>query len=175
MESIARRLRTAAGDANAYIGGLTAYRGNPPGWDDWIIGFAAAAETAAAGARVAGLDSDLRDELIQFRRVRGIRPATPRRDAVVLRILEALAVGPVLTADTVVKRFDVSPAAAHRALTELAEAGILGRTKDQRGRLICWTADRHLALVSLTERSRQDIPDSANLRLSQPTGWGRRS
>jgi hypothetical protein len=35
----------------------------------------------------------------------------------------------------------------------LADAGILGRTKDQRGRLICWTADRHLALVALTERS----------------------
>jgi CTP-dependent riboflavin kinase len=50
-------------------------------------------------------------------------------------------------------RLSVSPAAAHRALTELAEADILGRTKDQRGRLICWTADRHLALVALTERS----------------------
>lgn len=38
-------------------------------------------------------------------------------------------------------------------MTELAEAGILTRTKDPRGRLICWTADDYLALVSLTERS----------------------
>ena len=70
-----------------------------------------------------------------------------------LRILDTLASDPVLTAESVSTRLAVSPAAAHRALTELAEAGILGRTKDQRGRLVCWTADRHLALVALTERS----------------------
>ncbi|MFT4232024.1 MAG: winged helix-turn-helix domain-containing protein, partial [Leucobacter sp.] len=83
----------------------------------------------------------------------GLNPAVPRRDAVVLRILDTLASDPVLTAESVSTRLAVSPAAAHRALTELAEAGILGRTKDQRGRLVCWTADRHLALVALTERS----------------------
>ena len=76
-----------AGDTDAYIGGLTAYRADPPALDEWVIGFALAAEKAAGNA------------------------------------------------------------------VQLAEAGILGRTKDQRGRLICWTADRHLALVALTERS----------------------
>lgn len=145
-----------AGDANAYIGGLTGFRAGPPRVDDWIIGFAAAAEKAAAGAialaqQVADLDAGLRDELIHFRQAKGLRPDAPRRDAVVLRILDILAVSPVLTAESVVERFDVSPAAAHRALTELAEAGILGRTKNQKGRLICWTADRHLALVALDE------------------------
>lgn len=145
-----------AGDANAYIGGLTGFRADPPRVDDWIIGFAAAAEKAAAGAialaqQVADLDAGLRDELIHFRQAKGLHPGAPRRDAVVLRILDILAVSPVLTAESVVERFDVSPAAAHRALTELAEAGILGRTKNQKGRLICWTADRHLALVALDE------------------------
>nr|WP_272905437.1 winged helix-turn-helix domain-containing protein [Sediminivirga luteola] len=80
-----------------------------------------------------------------------MNPAVPRRDAVVWRILETLASDPVLTAKSVSERVAVSPAAAHRALTELAEAGVLGRTKDQRGRLVCWTADRHLALVAFTE------------------------
>jgi hypothetical protein len=90
---------------------------------------------------------------VRFRRDGGLSPAVPRRDAVVLRILDTLASDPVLTAESVTTRMGASPAAAHRALTELAEAGILGRTKDEKGRLICWTADRHLALVALTERS----------------------
>lgn len=37
--------------------------------------------------------------------------------------------------------------------TAALEAGILGRTKDQRGRLICWTADDYRAQVALRERS----------------------
>lgn len=59
----------------------------------------------------------------------------------------------MLTIETATKRFRVSTTAAQRALVELAGAGILARNKDQKGRLICWTADRHLALVALTERS----------------------
>ena len=86
----------------------------------------------------------MRDELVAFRRNRGLSPAVPRRDAVVLRILDTLASDPVLTAESASTRLGVSPAAAHRALTELADAGILGRAKEK-GRLVCWTADRHLA------------------------------
>jgi Fic family protein len=147
-----------AGDTDAYIGGLTAYRADPPALDEWVIGFALAAEKAAGNAvqladDIAVLDSEVHDRLVAFRRGAGRNPAVPRRDAVVLRILDTLASDPVLTAESVALRLSVSPAAAHRALTELAEADILGRTKDQRGRLICWTADRHLALVALTERS----------------------
>lgn len=147
-----------AGDTDAYIGGLTAYRADPPALDEWVIGFALSAEKAAGGAvrlaeDSAALDRDVFDRLVAFRRDIGRNPAVPRRDAVVLRILGTLASEPVLTAESVASRLSVSPAAAHRALTELAEAGILGRTKDQRGRLICWTADGHLALVALTERS----------------------
>jgi len=62
----------------------------------------------------------------------------------------------------------VSTTAAHKAVVELADAGILGRTKDPRGRLICWTADRHLALVALTERSnRVGAGDTAGRRPKQ--------
>ncbi len=147
-----------AGNTDAYIAGLTAYRADPPRLDDWVIGFAHAAELAAGNAvqlsdDITTLDETIRGELIAFRREQGRLPAVPRRDAVVLRVLDTLASNPVLTTDSVVHRFGGSPAAAHRALTELGEAGILGRTKDQKGRLICWTADRHLALVALTERS----------------------
>ncbi|GEB94206.1 Fic family protein [Microbacterium lacticum] len=147
-----------AGDTDAYIAGLTDYRSDPPALDEWVIGFAQAAEKAAGNAvrlaeDIAALDRDVYDRLVAFRRDRGLNPAVPRRDAVVLRILDTLASDPVLTAEFVSTRLSVSPAAAHRALTELSEAGILGRTKDQRGRLVCWTADRHLALVALTERS----------------------
>lgn len=86
----------------------------------------------------------MRDELVAFGRNRRASPAVPRRDTVVLRILDTLASDPVLTAESVSTRLEVSPAAAHRALTELAAAGILGRGKE-RGRLVCWPADRHLA------------------------------
>jgi Fic family protein len=147
-----------AGNIDAYTAGLTAYRDDPPRLDDWVIGFAHAAELAAGNAvrlsdDITTLDETIRGELIAFRREQGRLPAVPRRDAVVLRVLDTLASNPVLTTDSVVHRFGGSPAAAHRALTELGEARILGRTKDEKGRLICWTADRHLALVALTERS----------------------
>jgi Fic family protein len=146
-----------AGDTDSYIAGLTGYRADPPKLDEWVVGFARAAERAAGNAvrlseDIAALDVQVREDLVRFRRDRGLSPAVPRRDAVVLRILDTLASDPVLTAESVSTRLDVSPAAAHRALTELAEAGILGRAKEK-GRLICWTADRHLALVALTERS----------------------
>ncbi len=147
-----------AGNTDAYIAGITAYRADPPRLDDWIIAFAQATELAAGNAvrladDVASLDAKALDDLVAFRRERSLTPAAPRRDAVILRILASLATEPVLTIDGVAQRHTVSTTAAHRALVELADAGILARTKDQRGRLICWTADRHLALVALTERS----------------------
>lgn len=146
-----------AGDTDSYIAGLNRYRDDPPLLDEWVIGFAQAAERAAGNAvrlsdDIAALDEQVRAELVAHRRDHGLNPAAPRRDAVVLRILDTLASDPVLTAESVSSRLEVSPAAAHRALTELAEAGVLGRAKEK-GRLVCWTADRHLALVTLTERS----------------------
>lgn len=147
-----------SGDTDSYIAGLTAFRADPPRLGDWVIGFAHAAEIAAAGAvrlseDIAALDAQAREDLIAYRRDQGLNPAAPRRDSTILRILDTLGSDPVLTAESVSARLGVSPAAAHRALTELADAGILGRTKDPRGRQLCWTADRHLALVAFTERS----------------------
>ncbi len=148
-----------ADDTDSYIAGLTAYRADPPALDDWVTGFARAVEEAAGSAvkfadDITDLDREIYDRLVAYRRGRGVNPAAPRRDAVLLRILDTLASDPVLTAESVSVRLSASPQAAHRALAELANAGILGRTKDQRGRLICWTADRHLALVALTERGK---------------------
>ncbi|WP_438856371.1 Fic family protein [Agromyces sp. M3QZ16-3] len=159
-----------AGDKDRYIAGLTAYRRIPSRLDEWIIGFAEAAELAAGNAvrfaaDLAALDDEVREDLVRFRASQGITPATPRSDAVVLKILDGLANDPVLTIEKVAAQHAVSTAAAHRALTQLADAGILGRTKDQKGKLICWTADRHLALVSLNERSnRVGAGDTGHVR-----------
>jgi Fic family protein len=147
-----------AGDKNTYLDGLTAYRAEPSRLDDWVTGFARAAELAAANAvrlsdDIAALDVRVRDDLIQFRHQHALSPAVPRSDAVILRILATLPTEPVLTIDTVASRHAVSAGAAQRALVQLGEAGVLSRNKDQKGRLVCWTADRHLALVGLTERS----------------------
>lgn len=147
-----------AGSTDDYIRGLTAFRATPPRLDEWIIGFSIAAETAAqlAVTLAESVDRVRRENYRAFpryREERGLNPVRPRAGAVSVRILESLPSVPVTTAESVVERFAVSPAAAHRALTELAEAEILGRTKDQRGRLVCWSADSYLALVALTERS----------------------
>lgn len=147
-----------AGNKDAYIEGLTAYRAEPSRLDDWIIGFAEAAVLAAGNAvqladEISALDRTTHEDLIRYRSQQGIKPAIPRSDAVVLRILENLATEPVLTIDTAAARHGVSVAAANRALLQLGEAGILNRNKDQKGRLTCWTADKHLGLVALTERS----------------------
>lgn len=159
-----------AGDTNAYIAGLTAYRAAPSRLDEWIIGFAHASEIAAGNAvqlatNIGALGDSLLDELVRHRAARDVSPARPRRDAVVLRVLESLATDPVLTVESVAAKHHVSSAAAHRALVELADAGILGRNKDHKGRVICWTADRYLDLVALTERgNRVGAADTAHKR-----------
>ncbi|NQX12701.1 Fic family protein [Microbacteriaceae bacterium VKM Ac-2855] len=147
-----------AGNTDGYIRGLSAFRTEPPQLDEWVVGFARATELAAANAvrladDVVRLDEVLVQQLIAFRRDAGLSPASPRRDALVLRVLDSLAAEPVVSVETVARRLDTSVTAASRALTQLADAGILGRTKDQKGRLIAWTADRHLGLVALPERS----------------------
>ena len=109
-----------AGDTDSYLAGLTGYRAHPQRLDEWVTGFARAAERAAGAAvrlseDIATLDDQVREELVRFRRNRGLSPAVPRRDAVVLRILDTLASEPVLTAESVSIRLSASPAAAHRA------------------------------------------------------------
>lgn len=145
-----------AGDTGAYIAGLTAYRAGR--LDESIVSFAHASELAAENAvrlaeDVADLDERTFRRLLDHRRERGTTPVVPRSDAVVRKVLDRLAAEPVVTLRSVAERYGVSTTAAHRALSELQDAGILARTKDQRGRVVCWSADRHLGLVALTERS----------------------
>jgi Fic family protein len=143
-------------DTDAYVAGLTAFREGRV--DEWVTSFAEAAELAAGvavrlSADIARLDEEDVARLLAHRQRAGLAPARPRADAVVLRILRRLATDPVLTADSAARAHGVSTVAAHRALTQLADAGVLSRNRDQKGRLVCWSADRHLALVALTERS----------------------
>lgn len=150
-----------ASHTDSYVEGLTAFRADPPRLDQWVISFAEATELAAlTGIELAqsirSLDTQTRNELVQWRENQGLKPAKPRHDAVILKILDILASSPVLTAESVCARLTVSPAAAHRALVQLAEAGILSRTKDQRGRLICWTADSYLQLVAFADQKNRE-------------------
>ncbi len=147
-----------AGDTDAYIGGLSAFRDQPQRLDDWIIGFCQAAQIAAdnairLAADVEALDEAVHQDLVRHRADLGLTPAQPRRGAVVLRILHNLAAEPVLTVESAAARHGVTPPAAHAALVELAAAGILTRNSIPHTRTLCWTADRHLGLVALTERS----------------------
>ena len=118
-----------------------------------MIRFAEATGSAAMNAvrltdDVTRLDDAVRRELVAHRQAQG---RSPRGRAVTLWCgvsSTSCPPIPVLTVDAVTARLGGSPAATHRALTELEDAGILGRTKDHRGRLICWTADRYLALAA---------------------------
>ncbi|WP_070955038.1 Fic family protein [Candidatus Rhodoluna planktonica] len=147
-----------ATNTNSYISGLSGFRASPPQLDNWIIGFSEACELAANVAvnlanQVGKLDAQVLEQLIAFRAANGVNPSLPRADAVTLKILRQLAGHPVLTVDDVANRFAISKTAAQRALTELADAKILAKTKDQKGRLVCYSADQYLALAALAERN----------------------
>lgn len=139
-------------DTGAYIDGLTAFRSGPEALDGWIISFAESLERAAAISIALSHDVDVLDrtvlaEVIAYRRSLGKAPARPRAGSVVLAILDDLSHAPVQTIVSVVEAHRVSPAAAYRALTELVDAGILSRTKNHKGKIVCFTADRHLATL----------------------------
>lgn len=147
-----------ASDTDAYIGGLTSFRRDPADLDGWVISFAAAVERAANNAvllseDIIALDRTVIDDLVLHRQDQGKSPARPRANSTILKILAGLAREPVLTIDSVATEQGVSRAAAYRALVELTEAGILRRTTNHKGKIVCFTADRHLAYVELTESS----------------------
>lgn len=147
-----------AARTDVYLAGLTSYRYPEPHTDEWFIGFAQAAEQAAqTGVRLAqdaaALDEQLLQRLVEHRRRQGTSPALPRRDAVATKILADLSTHPVLTTESAATRYSVSAVAAHRALIELSDAGILGRSKNHKGKIVCYTADAHLGLTALAERA----------------------
>lgn len=150
-----------ASNTNAYIGGLTAYRKDPSDLDQWVISFAEAVEAAAASAvllaeDIEALDQTVRTDLVEHRREIGKSPVQPRAGSVILKILESLARELVITIDSVAVEHGVTRAAAHRALVELAEAGILRKTKNHKGKIVCYSAEQHLAYVELTEANHRD-------------------
>ncbi|WP_152345896.1 Fic family protein [Brevibacterium sp. CFH 10365] len=145
-----------AANTKAYIGGLTAFRRDPSDINGWTISFAEAVEQAASSAVLLGeeinaLDQTIRSDLVEYRRSIGKSPTQPRSGSVILKILERLAQEPVVTIDSVSAEHGVTRAAAHRALVELADAGILRKTKNHKGKIVCYSADRHLDYVELVE------------------------
>lgn len=136
----------------AYIAGLTDFRREPQNLDAWILAFAEAIERAARISvelvhSIEDLDATLLDELFAARKREGKRPIQPRANSVLLKILRNLAQSPVVTGASVAREFGVSLAAAHKALGDLTDAGILNRSKDHKGKTICWASDRHFGLI----------------------------
>ncbi|WP_280461144.1 hypothetical protein [Nocardia carnea] len=76
-----------------YLAGLTSYRDPEPQIDEWVIGFAQAAEQAAqTGVKLArdaaALDEQLLQRLVEHRRRQGTSPALPRRGAETFTVIE---------------------------------------------------------------------------------------
>lgn len=97
------------------------------------------------------MEQTIRTDLVDHRRSIGKSPVQPRCGSVILKILDLLAREPVITIDSVASEHCVTHAAAHRALVELAEAGILRKTKNHKGKIVCYSADQHLTYVELAE------------------------
>ena len=141
-----------AAQPSAYIAGLTSFRAAPQELEAWVEYFAEAAERSAAAAErlaigVVALDEANFFTLVEHRRIAGKSPAQPRADAIVLKLLSELAVHPVLTVKSAALAHAVSEPAAYKALLELESAGIMQRSKDHKGKLLCFTSDEHLRLI----------------------------
>ncbi|MEV8339761.1 Fic family protein [Leucobacter sp. NPDC077196] len=160
-----------------YIAGLTAFREEPPNVDLWVQEFCQSAVRASGNVVLLKERADELDELLRerhhgWRSGQGI-PAAPRADATVERVRRDLASQPVLTVAATAERYGVSRPAAERALTELADAGVLNVSKNHRGVRAAFVSDEHLHLVTLAERSNKaggwDTADEATAsRLALP-------
>jgi Fic family protein len=143
---------------NSYIQGLTAFRRDAIGIEEWVVAFCEAAIVAAESAvefadDLADLERIQRDKLLANRSSQGKSPVEPRKNSLVLKLLGDLISNPVVTTESVANKFEVSRQAAHLALTELSEASILHISKDQKGRQQCYTADDILKLIQLSENT----------------------
>ena len=141
---------------NSYVQGLTAFRRDNAGVEEWVVAFCEATILAAESAvefseDLETLESKHKDKLLAHRLILGKSPVEPRKNALVLKLLADLVANPVATTESISSRFEVSRQAAHLALSELAEASILKISKDQKGRLQCYTADDVLNLIQLSE------------------------
>ncbi len=131
--------------SDAYVNGLTAYRYTGPAdsaeaWEGtaaWLSTFVEAAATAVDQVERFSADLvELRDDwsarLSALRTTRGIRDV-PRAGSAVARLLDLLPEAPLVTAATLCRLLGVSAPAAHKALDELTDAGILTRRALDRG------------------------------------------
>jgi Fic family protein len=113
-------------DTDAYFAALTAYRRGDPARIVTLI--AEASFSAIANGRT--LVADLRDA-----RERWNAAITARQDAVAWRLADLLLRQPVVDAELVQNELGATSANAHRALRQLADAGILaefsGRQRDR--------------------------------------------
>jgi Fic family protein len=166
-------------NAQAYVGGLNAYRYTGPAHEadaqqataDWLHVFLdAAAQAAQQVTQFADQVADLRAEwLAQLadRRGAGGKKEAPRANSAVARLLKVLPEVPLLTTATAQRLLGVSPGAAYRAVEELAEAQILNRKTLQTG-TVGYSAPDIFDLLTFTERrmasTRWDTRESPPVR-----------
>jgi Fic family protein len=106
-----------AGRADRYIRGLTDYRFGDE--NAWYLTFAEAVEAAADGAREFARNvAALQRQWLQ-------KAGNPRPQSGARKLIDALAMHPVVNLRTVQEITNVSPEAARQALNRLEEAGVL--------------------------------------------------
>ncbi|MDO4241399.1 MAG: Fic family protein [Microbacteriaceae bacterium] len=145
-----------------YIRALSTFRytGEPGGAEcqeaqnEWIEVFAKAVILAAEQAGILAeqlgfLREQWRGRLNAYRTDAGFT-RTLRADSVTAQILHSLPATPVLTPRTAARVYGCSPQAALKALDELAEAGVLEKTKPQG--IALFQSNDVLDLLTLTER-----------------------
>lgn len=131
-----------ARDKDAYIRGLTAFRGD--GLDSWIEQFAAAAAQAArlAGryaARVEELQASWRSRLREL-------PRPPREDAAAWALIGVLPAHPIITIPVGVAATRRTRPAVANGIGELERVGVLRRVSES-ARNRAWEADGLLDLI----------------------------
>jgi Fic family protein len=122
-----------ATNADRYVAGLTDFRAGRIA--DWVGSFATAVESSArAASALAERLASTVAELLE-------RAGHPRRGSVARRIVESLAIRPILSAESVANAEGVTPTSARRALNSLTEAGVLQPTQVGRRRGREWACD----------------------------------
>jgi Fic family protein len=109
-----------AGDAGAYVRGLTAYRRTDGG--DWLTFF------ADAVSRAADLSEVLADRVLQLQERWREAAGNPRVGSAPRKLIEALPTHPVLTFGTTQQITGLSREACRLALNRLENAGVLAET-----------------------------------------------
>lgn len=148
-----------AAHTSTYLDGLAAFRAEKPDIDRWVSSFGEAIRIASEHAVVLSVRIEKQRELYaerlgRWRKEQGLVPDVPRVGSTISRILEDLPNTPVLTPRGITATYGVSRPAAHRALDELVQSGVVHRVRDNRdGQALCYTANELLDLLSLTERS----------------------